>query len=188
MFFFLRSSNVFKMSVWVFWSYMSDFSHYPSTGNLSSCFFYSEEVISLCSYSFWRRSNNFLSSCRVTVTDLGGINIFLIYSFAAVRFVMSTLFIKKGTFNHCGRSNVWNSTHHGRYVFQTTHTHTRTRTHTHTYTHTYTHTCTCTCVSLFFFVVWCRWEWGGVGLGLGVRWCGVVVCGVNGAKVAEQIV
>ena len=42
---------------------------------------------------------------------------FLIYSFAAVRFVMSTLFIKKGTLNHCGRSKAWNSTHHGRYVF-----------------------------------------------------------------------
>ena len=89
---------------------------------------------------------------------------------------MSTLFIKKGTFNHCGRSNVWNSTHHGRYVFQTT------------YTHAHTRTCTCACVSLFLL---CGAVGGGVargGVGLGVRWCRVVVCGVNGAKVAEQIV
>ena len=33
-------------------------------------------LISLCSYSFWRRSNFFLSSWRVTVIDPGGINIF----------------------------------------------------------------------------------------------------------------
>ena len=26
--------------------------------------------------------------------------------------------IKNGTFNHCGRSKAWNSTHHGWYVFQ----------------------------------------------------------------------
>ena len=30
------------------------------------------------------------------------------------------LVIRKGIFNHCGRSKAWNSTHHGRYVFQTT--------------------------------------------------------------------
>ena len=36
---------------------------YTSTGNLSSCFFYSGRgLIFLCSYSFWRRSNYFLSS------------------------------------------------------------------------------------------------------------------------------
>ena len=27
------------------------------------------------------------------------------------------IFIKMGTFNHCGRSKAWNSAHHGRYVF-----------------------------------------------------------------------
>ena len=60
----------------------------------------------------------FLSSLRVAVFDLGGLIFLMIYSFAAVRFVMSTLFIKKGTFNHCGRSNASNSTHNGTYVFQ----------------------------------------------------------------------
>ena len=35
---------------------------YTSTGNLSSCFFYSGGLMSICSYSFWRRSNYFLSS------------------------------------------------------------------------------------------------------------------------------
>ena len=32
---------------------------------------------------------------------------------------MSTLFVKKGTFNHCGRSKASFFEHHGRYVFQT---------------------------------------------------------------------
>ena len=36
--------------------------HYTSTGNISSWFFYSGGLIFLCSYSFWRRSNFFLSS------------------------------------------------------------------------------------------------------------------------------
>ena len=35
---------------------------YTSTGNLSSCFFILGGLISICSYSFWRRSNYFLSS------------------------------------------------------------------------------------------------------------------------------
>ena len=106
----------------------------------------------------------------------------MIYSFAAVRFVMSTLFIKKGTFNHCERSKASLVEHHGMYVFFCdiyTHTfsHTRTHTRTHTYTNTYTNTCTfscaCACVSLFFLL--CGAVGGGVGWG-GV-WCGVVWCG-----------
>ena len=57
-------------------------SKYPSTGNLSSCFFFNlGGLIFLCSYSFWRRSNYFLSSWRVTVFDPGGINIFLFMQF-----------------------------------------------------------------------------------------------------------
>ena len=35
---------------------------YTSTGNISSCFFILGGLIFLCSYSFWRRSNYFLSS------------------------------------------------------------------------------------------------------------------------------
>ena len=38
------------------------FDKYTSTGNISSCFFILEGLIFLCSYSFWRRSNYFLSS------------------------------------------------------------------------------------------------------------------------------
>ena len=30
---------------------------YPSTGNISSCFFFLRGLISVCSYSFWRQSN-----------------------------------------------------------------------------------------------------------------------------------
>ena len=40
----------------------------------------------------------------------------MIYSFAAVRLVMSTL-VKTDKFNHFGRSDAWNSTHHGRYGY-----------------------------------------------------------------------
>ena len=50
--------------------------------------------------------------------------------------------IKNGTFNHCGRSNAWNSTHHGRYVFQTAffrekyeHRHVHIHIHIHNYVH-----------------------------------------------------
>ena len=55
---------------------------YSSTGNLSSCFFFNlGGLIFLWNYSFWRRSNYFLSSWRVTVFDPGGINIFLFMQF-----------------------------------------------------------------------------------------------------------
>ena len=38
----------------------ANFQAYPSTGNLSSCFFlFGGELISVCSYSLWRRSNYF---------------------------------------------------------------------------------------------------------------------------------
>ena len=40
------------------------------------------ELIFFCSYSFWRRSNYFLSSWRVTVFDPGGINIFWFMHFS----------------------------------------------------------------------------------------------------------
>ena len=35
---------------------------YTSTGNISSCFFIWRELVSVCSFSFLRRSNYFLSS------------------------------------------------------------------------------------------------------------------------------
>ena len=41
----------------------------------------------------------------------------MIYSFAAVRLVMSTLLSRRTKFNHFGRSEALNNTHHGRYVF-----------------------------------------------------------------------
>ena len=47
-------------------------------------------------------------------------SIFFIYAvFSAVWSVMSTFFVKTDKFNHFGRSDACNSTHHGRYVFQT---------------------------------------------------------------------
>ena len=47
---------------------------------MQSVFFWGV-LISICSYSFWRRPNYFSSSLTVTVFDPGEINIFSIYSF-----------------------------------------------------------------------------------------------------------
>ena len=109
--------------------------------------------------------------------------LFLIYSFCPRGLSCLHFVIRKGILNHCERSKAWNSTHHGRYVFQTTYTDRHTHARTHTRTHTHTHTCTCTCASFVFFccVVPLVVGWGGVE-------CAVVWCGVNGAKVADQIV
>ena len=170
---------------------------YPSTGNLCSQFFLFSSLISLCSYSFCAGQILFLLSLMVAVFDPSG-KVFL--QFSRVWFVMSTLFIKKRTFNHCGRSKAWNSTHHGRYVFQTaffswemsktvtatctwTPTCTSPHTYTHAYTRTHTYECTysCACVSLCFLLcgaVSCRVLRLVVGWLGGVVWCGVVWCGV----------
>ena len=103
---------------------------------------------------------------------------------------MSTLFNKKGTFNHCGRSKAWNSTHHGRYVFFVIYIYTYTYTYIYKYIYKYMYmymcVCVCVCVCLFFLLfgaVSCR-----VPRVVGCRLVGLVGCGVNGAKVAEQIV
>ena len=80
--------------------------------------FFFEGLIRLCSYSFWRRSNFFKAVERLqflTRVDF----FFKIYSFFARGVSCLHFFTKKGTFNHCGRSEAWKSTHHGRYVFQT---------------------------------------------------------------------
>ena len=47
---------------------------------LMQLFFLFGRLISICSYSFWRRSNYFLSSWTVAVFDLGGILFFLWYT------------------------------------------------------------------------------------------------------------
>ena len=81
-------------------------------------FFYSGRLISICSYSFWRRSNYFSAVEGLQFLTRAEL-FFLIYSFRAVRFVTSALIKTDKFFNHFGRSDAWNSTHHGRYVFQT---------------------------------------------------------------------
>ena len=52
----------------------------------------------------------------VTVFDPGGI---IFYDIQFCRCAVSHVytFIKTDKFNHFGRSDAWNSTHHGRYVF-----------------------------------------------------------------------
>ena len=120
-------------------------SNYPSTGNLSSCFFLIwRELIGLCSYSFWRRSNYFLSSWTVAVFDPRGTVIFMMYSFFPLR-GLSCLHsvIRKGIFNHCGVSNI--------YIYIYICTYTYTYTYTYIYKYMYIYMCVC-----LFFVVWCR--------------------------------
>ena len=96
---------------------------------------------------------------------------------------MSTLFIRKGSFNHFGRAKAWNSTHHGRYVFQTSfffrEKYIYIFTYTYIFKYMFIYMCVYVCVFVFFLLC------GAVDGGMG--WCGVW-CGVNGAKVAEQIV
>ena len=92
-------------------------------------------------------------------------------------------------FNHCGRSKAWNSTHHGRYVFQTRffrekyiyiyiyiyihYIHIHIHVYIHIQIHAHIHVRVRVC--LFDFDVWCRvmscaarrWVVGW----LGVVWC-----------------
>ena len=142
---------------------------YTPTGNLSSCFFVLGGLISICSYSFWRGSNYFLSSWRVTVFDPGGINIFLFMQFfPAVRFVMSTLFLLSREHSTIVEGQALGTVH----IMED-----RVPDYVYRRTHTCTHAYTCTCVSLFFFccVVPLVVGWGWVG------WSGVCrggVCGV----------
>ena len=87
---------------------------YPFTGNLCSQFFLFWGLINLCSYSFGV-GRFFHAVKRLQYLTL--VDFFLkIFMFLRARFI-KTLFIKKGTFNHCGRSKAWNSTHHATYVF-----------------------------------------------------------------------
>ena len=56
---------------------------------------------------------------RLQVFDPGGIIVIFDLQFSRCVVCHVCICIKNGTFNHCGRSKAWNSTHHGRYVFQT---------------------------------------------------------------------
>ena len=119
--------------------------------------------------------------------------IFFDIQFCALGLSRPHFVIMKGTFNHCGRSKAWNSTHHGRYVFQTVFFLRNVNTDMYRHRYTYTHLLipihvhihvrvrVCLCV---FFVVWCRvmscaaCRWLGGLVWCGVVWCGVVWCGV----------
>ena len=80
-----------------------------------------------------------------------------------------------GIFNHFGRSNVWNSTHHGRYVFLTVfvekyeHQHVHIHIHIHSYIQIHVHK--------YMYIFMCVYAVGWLVVG-GVVWCGVVWCGV----------
>ena len=90
--------------------------------------------------------------------------LFLICSFPSRGLSRPHFVTMKGTFNHCGRSKAWNSTHLGRYVFQTAFfvrnmdTDMCIFTHTNMYTYTYKNTCTCTCACTQLG----GWAWCGV--------------------------
>ena len=137
---------------------------YPSTGNFSSCFFIWRGLISLCSYSFWRRSNFFFLAVEglqfLTRPEI----FFFDFQFSCFVLCHVCICIRNGTFNHCGRSKAWNSTHHGRYVFQTWFFHEKwaksdtdmcMNTDMYIYTYRYMYMCVYACVFVFF-VVWCR--------------------------------
>ena len=141
-------------------------------------FFFIQErrLIFLCSYSFWRWSNYFFKAVEGLqfLTRAESIFFYLCsFSRRAVCHVCTC--IQNGTFNHCGRSKAWNSTHYGRYVFFVRFIHTYIYTYIYTYTYTYispkkkTCTKTCACARLGGWlcgrVVWC-----------GVVWCGVLMC------------
>ena len=50
---------------------------------------------------------------------VGGIIIIHDFQFCSCAVSHVYTFIKTDKFNHFGRSDAWNSTHHGRYVFDT---------------------------------------------------------------------
>ena len=157
-----------------------DFAQYPSTGNLSSCFFlFWEEgggrggLISICSYLapvelFFKQLKGLQFSTRA--------ELLFFYDLQFSRCVVCHVytFIKNGTFNHCGRSNAWNSTHHGRYVFQTAFFFVRNMTtdmctYTYTYTIFYTYIYKNTCAKN-------KCDYAVECVGCVVGWCGVVWC------------
>ena len=90
----------------------------------------------------------------------------MIYSFSRCAVCHVYTFIKNGTFRHCGRSNVWNSTHHGRYVFQTVflekYEHRRVHIHIHNYVHIH--------LQKYMYIYMCVYAVGWL-----VVWCGVCV-------------
>ena len=74
-------------------------------------------LVSLRSYSFWRRSNYFLKQLNGCSFRPGWSNFFKDLQFSRRAVCHVNTFIKKGTVNHFGRSEAWNGTHRGRCVF-----------------------------------------------------------------------
>ena len=133
-------------------------------------------LIFLCSYSFWRWSNYFLSSWRVTVLDPGGINIFLFMQFSPLCGLSCLHFYQEWNFQPLWKVKrleqftswkvrvpdcvflwkIWTP------ICAYTHTHTQLCTHTFIHKNTCTKTSAITRLS--------GWLCGGV------VWCGVVRC------------
>ena len=73
-----------------------------------------------------RMQLHFLASVEIFLKQLNGYSFWpgRYYCFVDIQFSCFVLChvcicIRNGTFDHCGRSKAWNTTHHGRYVFQT---------------------------------------------------------------------
>ena len=95
---------------------------YPSTGNFCRRFFFFlvRRLVCLCSYSFWCGSVFFKKKQLNGCSFWPGRNYYFLFVQFCARGLSRPHFVTgKGTFNHCGRSRAWNSTHHGRYVFLT---------------------------------------------------------------------
>ena len=89
--------------------------------------------------------------------------------------MLGTVHIMEGT---CSRLGFFvRNIHIYIYIFIQIHIHVHLHVHIQIQIHVHSHVRVRVC--LCFFVVWCRWWWSGV--------CGVW-CGVNGEKVAEEIV
>ena len=102
------SPGFFPISVSMSSTFLYDI---PFHRKLKQLFFFNlGRLIFLCSYSFWRRSNYFLSSWKVTVLTRAESIFFYLCSFPRCVFFHVYTLMKNGTFNHCGRSkdsNKW---------------------------------------------------------------------------------
>ena len=67
---------------------------------------------------FYSGGVNFLMQLQF-LAPVGGIIIIYDFQFCSCAVSHVYTFIKTDKFNHFGRSDAWNSTHHGRYVFKT---------------------------------------------------------------------
>ena len=137
-------------------------------------FFILGGIISICSYSFWRRSNYFLSSWRVTVFDPGGINIFLFMQFSPLCGLSCLHFCQDGQIQPFWKVRCLEQ--YTSWKVRVPETVFLWEIWTPTFTHTHTHTQLCTHTFMNIHVQK-QVRLRGWVVGCVVGWCGVVWCG-----------